>query len=61
MIGNYIEGKGQDRAIEAFHQIALDYPAAELVFHGGDMGLAKNRTYLSRLRCTAVNGTGCTG
>lgn len=48
-IGNYIEGKGQDDAIRAFQRIAGRFPDAELIFHGSDMGLAKNRDYRARL------------
>lgn len=57
-IGNYIVGKGQDLAIEAFHTIAGDFPNAELVFHGSDMGLAKNRLYRQRLDDLARTGPG---
>jgi L-malate glycosyltransferase len=44
-VGNYIPGKGQDHAIEAFAALANELPALTLVFYGGDMGLAKNRAY----------------
>jgi len=44
-IGNYIEGKGQQYAIQAFAIIARDFPQAQLHFYGGDMGLEKNRRY----------------
>ena len=57
-LGNYTEGKGQDMAIRAFHRIAHRFPQAELVFHGSDMGLAKNRRYRDRLTTLAQAGDG---
>jgi glycosyltransferase involved in cell wall biosynthesis len=57
-VGNYIFGKGQQEAITAFQQIADRFPAATLVFHGGDMGLEKNRAYLAGLRRQAAAGPG---
>ena len=53
-LGNYIEGKGQDDALTAFALIAEKHPAIDLHFHGGDMGLEKNRAYLERLRVRAT-------
>lgn len=44
-LGNYIEGKGQDLALEAFARLLPDVPQARLHFHGGDMGLDRNRRY----------------
>lgn len=55
-VGNYIEGKGQDIAIEAFERIAERFPDAELCFFGGDMGLAKNREYKEALQRRAATG-----
>ena len=55
-VGNYIEGKGQDEAIAAFHRIAVRFPAARLRFVGGDMGLDKNRLYRARLVQRAAAG-----
>jgi len=57
-VGNYIEGKGQDSAIPAFHRIASQFPEAELVFHGSDMELEKNRNYRSSLQRLAEGGAG---
>lgn len=57
-VGNYIEGKGQDDAIRAFHEISAQFPKAELLFHGSDMGLAKNRDYRSKLGRLGENGAG---
>lgn len=57
-VGNYIVGKGQDDAIRAFHRISAEFPAAELLFHGSDMGLAKNRDYRASLDRLAEDGGG---
>lgn len=57
-VGNYIEGKGQAEAIRAFHRIAAQFPDAELVFHGSDMGLDKNRDYHAALERLADDGAG---
>lgn len=57
-VGNYIEGKGQAEAILAFHRIAAQFPEAELLFHGSDMGLAKNRDYRANLNRIADTGDG---
>lgn len=48
-VGNYIEGKGQDMALEAFARLAAVEPLGALRFYGGDMGLPKNRAYRERL------------
>ena len=52
-VGNYIRGKGQDHAIKVFRMIAGRFLDARLVFHGGDMGLEKNRSFREDLmrRC----------
>jgi glycosyltransferase involved in cell wall biosynthesis len=57
-VGNYIVGKGQDDAIRAFHRIAARFADAEILFHGGDMGLAKNREYRADLLRLAESGPG---
>ena len=57
-LGNFIDGKGQDLAISAFHRLAESRPEGELVFHGGTMGLDKNRAYLKRLKAAAAAGPG---
>ena len=44
-LGNYIEGKGQDLALEVFARLLPHVPQARLHFHGGDMGLDRNRSY----------------
>ncbi len=48
-IGNYIPGKGQDHAIEAFAALSGGRPDTTLDFFGGDMGLPKNRAFLETL------------
>jgi glycosyltransferase involved in cell wall biosynthesis len=59
-LSNYIDGKGQDLAIRAFHRLAQSRPDGALVFHGGTMGLDKNRAYLDRLKAAAAAGPGAT-
>ena len=54
-LGNYIEGKGQDMALEAFARLLPDVPEAQLRFHGGDMGLDRNRAYRRTLEAQAVS------
>lgn len=49
-LGNYIDGKGQDIAISALAHLLPAVPEARLRFHGGDMGLRKNREYLAALK-----------
>lgn len=48
-LGNYIEGKGQDHALEAFITIHRGLPGWRIRFVGGDMGLEKNRIYQQKL------------
>lgn len=58
-IANFTRGKGQDDAIAAFARIALRFPRAQLVLHGGDMGLGRNRDYRAELeRQAAATGFG---
>jgi glycosyltransferase involved in cell wall biosynthesis len=54
-VGNYIDGKGQERAIGAFSLIADTFPEAELIFCGGDMGLPKNRADREGLEAMAAS------
>lgn len=54
-LGNYIEGKGQDLALEAFARLLPDVPQARLRFHGGDMGLDRNRAYRHALEARAAS------
>jgi len=44
-IGNYIEGKGQDWAIEAFSRALETNPKLRLTFVGGTLGKKKNWQY----------------
>lgn len=53
-IANYIEGKGQEEGIDAFAAIAAAFPASRLIFHGHDMGLAKNAGYKRALERRAA-------
>jgi L-malate glycosyltransferase len=46
---NYIQGKGQEHALEAFSRIYLKYPDWKLRFVGGDMGLTKNKNFKEKL------------
>ncbi len=48
-LSNFVQGKGQDHAIEAFAKIHQDLPKWRLRFVGGDLGLKKNREYREAL------------
>ncbi|AIZ63327.1 hypothetical protein PK28_05770 [Hymenobacter sp. DG25B] len=48
-LGNYIPGKGQNYAVEAFKKAFFQQPSLRLHFAGGDMGLEKNREYRRQL------------
>lgn len=48
-LANYIQGKGQNFAIEAFAQISTEMPNWKLRFVGGDMGINKNKRFRSQL------------
>ncbi len=52
-IGNYIAGKGQDVALQAFAIVAKHDTTVRLAFYGGDMGLQKNNDYRQKLEETA--------
>ena len=49
-LSNFIEGKGQNFALEAFANIHTDLPGWKLRFVGGDMGLLKNKQYKESLQ-----------
>ena len=48
-LSNYIQGKGQNFALEAFRQAYAQNPQLRLTFVGGDMGLEKNREFRQQL------------
>jgi glycosyltransferase involved in cell wall biosynthesis len=54
-ISNYIQGKGQNFAVDAFQQLVVRYPQAELHFYGGTMGLEKNEHYKEQLKERVVD------
>lgn len=48
-LANYIQGKGQDAALEAFAQAYRQNNDMTLMFVGGDMGLEKNKDFKNKL------------
>ncbi len=52
-IGNYIYGKGQDIALQAFAVAAKNDSTLQLEFYGGDMGLEKNCRFREQLQAQA--------
>ncbi|HYD91989.1 MAG TPA: hypothetical protein VEA37_10945, partial [Flavobacterium sp.] len=48
-LGNYIPGKGQDAALEAFAKAYAHNNKIRVSFMGGDMGLEKNATFKKSL------------
>ncbi|UOQ76183.1 glycosyltransferase family 4 protein [Hymenobacter sp. 5516J-16] len=48
-LSNYIQGKGQDFAVEAFQKAYAQDNRLRLTFVGGDMGMAKNREFRQQL------------
>lgn len=48
-LSNYIQGKGQDAAVEAFADAYKKNHNIRLTFTGGDMGLDKNIAYRNKL------------
>ena len=53
-LSNYIQGKGQDLALEAFRRAYTQNNQLRLRFVGGDMGLAKNREFRQQLEAEAA-------
>nr|WP_277881551.1 glycosyltransferase family 4 protein [Hymenobacter cyanobacteriorum] len=51
-LSNYIRGKGQDLALQAFRQAYTQQPRLQLHFVGGDMGLAKNQAFRQELEAS---------
>ncbi len=54
-LANFIHGKGQNYALEAFNAIHQSLPNWKLRFVGGNMGLAKNIRFFNNLRKQAEN------
>ena len=56
-LSNYIRGKGQDFALEAFRLAFARNPNLRLHFVGGDMGMTKNQEFRAELEAAAqANG-----
>lgn len=53
-LSNYIQGKGQNFALEAFAQAHAHNPRLRLRLVGGDMGLEKNRDFRRQLEARAA-------
>jgi glycosyltransferase involved in cell wall biosynthesis len=53
-LSNYIQGKGQDLALEAFRQAYAQNSLLRLRFVGGDMGLTKNQKFRQQLEAEAA-------
>ena len=52
-LSNYIRGKGQNFALEAFRLARTRNPGLHLTFVGGDMGMAKNQEFRHELEAAA--------
>lgn len=52
-LSNYIRGKGQNFALEAFKLAHAQNPNLRLHFVGGDMGMAKNQEFRQELEAAA--------
>ncbi len=48
-LAHFIQGKGQDDALEAFHRVYTSKRNLRLTFVGGDLGLPKNRKFKRQL------------
>ncbi|MFL5730276.1 MAG: glycosyltransferase family 4 protein [Cytophagaceae bacterium] len=48
-LANYIQGKGQDRALKAFEILVKKNPRVCITFAGGDMGIEKNMIFKKQL------------
>lgn len=49
-LSNYIKGKGQEHALEAFAAAYKKLPTIRLTYMGGDMGLEKNKEFRAALQ-----------
>jgi glycosyltransferase involved in cell wall biosynthesis len=56
-LSNYIRGKGQNFALEAFRQAYAQNSTLRLLFVGGDMGMVKNQEFRQELEA-AVHAAG---
>ena len=52
-LSNYIRGKGQDLALQAFQQAYAHDARLRLHFVGGDMGMVKNQEFRAELQAAA--------
>lgn len=48
-LSNYIKGKGQEYALEAFRELTKEGTEGRLIFAGSDMGLEKNKRFKETL------------
>ena len=55
-LANFINGKGQNYALDAFAIVANELPLWKLRFVGGDMGLIKNKDYKNELIEKSLEG-----
>jgi glycosyltransferase involved in cell wall biosynthesis len=53
-LSNYIRGKGQDLALDAFGQAYAQNSSLRLHFVGGDMGMAKNQEFRHELEAKTL-------
>ena len=53
-LSNFISGKGQNFALEAFEQAHKNCPNLRLQFVGGDMGMEKNKAFRAQLEKQAA-------
>lgn len=53
-LSNYMQGKGQDLALQAFEAAYQHDNRLRLRFAGGDMGMAKNKEFRQQLEATAA-------
>jgi glycosyltransferase involved in cell wall biosynthesis len=53
-LSNYIQGKGQDLALQAFETAYRQDSRLRLRFAGGDMGMVKNQEFRQQLEATAT-------
>jgi len=54
-LSNYIRGKGQNYALQAFQLAYAHQPQLRLTFVGGDMGMAKNQEFRQELEAEVAS------